>query len=157
MLKKRTVVISVVLAVCLVGQVLLRSDLCKAGDDTTKTDKSVSESESSTWSADGWDLDKGSSGTGGKLMRQFAVAIGFVALLGFCAWYVSKKFGPKLGITRGKDISIVETIHLGSHRSLHLLEVGGRIKLLIGSTNENISILADVTEAMSSRLNEEVM
>jgi len=157
MLKKRTVVISVVLAVCLVGQVLLRSDLCKAGDDTTKTDKSVSESEASTWSADGWDLDKGSSGTGGKLMRQFAVAIGFVALLGFCAWYVSKKFGPKLGITRGKDISIVETIHLGSHRSLHLLEVGGRIKLLIGSTNENISILADVTEAMSSRLNEEVM
>jgi len=157
MLKKRTVLISLVLAVCLVGQFFLRSNLCRAGEDTTRTDKSKSEGELSTWSLDDLDLDKGTSQAQSNLMRQFALAIGFVALLGGGAWYVSKKFGPKLAITRGKELSIVETIHLGSHRALHLLDVGGRQKLLIGSTNENINILADVTEAVSSRLNEEVM
>ena len=157
MFKKRTVVISVVLVLCVVGQVLLRPRLCRAGEDTARTDKSKSEGELSTWSLDDLDLDKGTSQTQSKLMRRFALAIGFVVVLGGCAWYVSKKFGPKLAITRGKEISIVETIHLGSHRTLHLLEVGGKQKLLIASTNENINILADVTEAVSSQLNREVM
>ena len=103
------------------------------------------------------DFDKGPNQVQGKLTRQFALAIGFVVLLGVCAWYVSKKLGTKLGITRGKDISIIETVHLGPRKTLHLLEVGGRQKLLIGSTNENISILADVTEAVSSPLEQEVM
>jgi len=157
MFKKRTVLISVVLVLCFVGQLFLRPRLCLAGEDTARTDKSKSEGELSTWPLDDLDLDKGTSQAQSKLMRQFALAIGFVALLGGCAWYVSKKFGPKLAMTRGKEISIIETIHLGSHKTLHLLEVGGGQKLLIGSTNENINILADVTGAVSSRLNEEVV
>lgn len=159
MLKKRTVVISVLLAVCLVGQLFLRSNLCRAGEDTTRTDKSSSEGkgELSTWSLDDLDLDKGTSRAQSNLMRQFALAIGFVVLLGCGAWYVSKKFGPKLAITRGKEVRITETIHLGTHRALHMVEVGGRHKFLIGSTNTNINILADVSEEVSSRLTEEVI
>lgn len=159
MFKKRTVLISVVLVLCVVGQVLLRPRLCRAGEDTARTDKSMSEGkgELSTWSLDDLDLDKGPNQAQDKLTYKFALAIVFVVLLGGCAWYVSKKLGPKLGMTRGKDISIIETVHLGSRKTLHLLEVGGRQKLLIGSTNENISILADVTEAVSSPLEQEVM
>lgn len=156
MFKKRTVIISVVLVLCFVGQLFLRPRLCRADEDAARTDKSKSEGELSTWLLDDLDLDKGKNQTQSKLMRQFALAIGFVALLGGCAWYVSKKFGSKLAMTKGKEISIVETIHLGSHRALHLLEVGGRQKLLIASTNENINILADVTEAVSSQLNRKV-
>ena len=159
MFKKRIVLISVVLVLCVVGQVLLRPRLCRAGENTTRTDKPRSEGkgELSTWSLDDLDFDKGPNQVQGKLTRQFALAIGFVVLLGGCAWYVSKKFGAKLGPARGKDIRIIETVHLGSRKTLHLLEVGGRQKLLIGSTNENISILADVTEAVSRPLEQEVM
>jgi flagellar biogenesis protein FliO len=157
MLKKRTVVISVVLVACVVGQVFLRSRLCRAGEDTTTRDNSRSEGQSSAWSLDDSDFDEGSSQAQNTLVRQFALAMGFVVVLGGCAWYLSKKLGAKLAITRGKDISVIETIHLGPHKMLHLLEVGGKQKLLIGSTNENISILADVTGAVSSRLNEEVL
>jgi flagellar biogenesis protein FliO len=159
MFKKRIVLISVVLVLCVVGQVLLRPRLCRADEDTATTDKSkaTSKGELSTWSLDDLDFDKGPNQSQGKLRYQFALAIGFVVLLGGCAWYVSKKLGRKLGIARGKDISIIETVHLGSRKTLHLLEVGGRQTLLIGSTNENISILADVTEAVSSPLEQEVL
>jgi flagellar biogenesis protein FliO len=157
MFKKRLFLISVVLVICFVGQALLRPGLCRAGEDTIKAEKPESDVESPTWSLDDLDFDKGPNQTQGKLTRQFALAIGFVALLGVCAWYVSKKLGTKLGIARGKDISIIETVHLGSRKTLHLLEVGGRMKLLIGSTNENISLLADVTKAVLSPSEQEVM
>ena len=113
--------------------------------------------ELAAWSVDEFGLEAGKNETRSKLMRQFALAIGFVIILGGCAFYFSKKFAGKLAITRGKDISVIETIHLGSHKTLHLLEVGGRQKLLIGSTSENINILADVTEAVSGELNQEIV
>jgi flagellar biogenesis protein FliO len=43
----------------------------------------------------------------------------------------------------GKEIHIVETVHLGPRKAVHLLEIGGR-RYLIGSTNEKINTLADL-------------
>jgi flagellar biosynthetic protein FliO len=161
MLKKRIIVISVVLVACVVGQVFLRPGMCRAGEGpATKAESDQSDQPQEqlrTWSLDGMGLDKDKYETQDKLMRQFVLAICLVVLLGGCAWYVTKKFGTRLAMTRGKDISVVETVHLGPHKTLHLVEVGGRQKLLIGSTNENISMLADVTKAMSGELNEEVI
>ena len=44
---------------------------------------------------------------------------------------------------QGKKIQIIETFHLGSRKTLHLLEVSGQ-QILIGSTPDGITKLADI-------------
>jgi len=72
------------------------------------------------------------------------LAVVLVIVLGAAAVYVSRKLLPRLANRPGKEIRIVETAHLGPRRAVHLIEVGGR-RFLIGSTNENIRKLAEVT------------
>ncbi len=72
------------------------------------------------------------------------LAVVFVIVLGVAAIYVSKKLLPKLAARPGREIRIIETVHLGPRKAVHLIEVGKR-RFLIGSTNENIRKLAEVT------------
>ncbi len=76
-----------------------------------------------------------------------------VVVLGAAAIYISKKYLPKITNLAGKDIRIVETIHLGPRKMLHVIKAGNR-KLLIGSTNENITLLADLTNELADAPNE---
>ncbi|NIR11629.1 MAG: hypothetical protein GTN82_39950, partial [Candidatus Aminicenantes bacterium] len=71
-----------------------------------------------------------------------------VAVLGVAAVYASKKLLPKITNLPGKEIHIAETVHLGPRKTVHLLRIGKQW-LLIGSTNENITKLADVTDALT--------
>lgn len=71
-----------------------------------------------------------------------------VAVLGVAAIYASKKLLPKIANLPGKEIHITETVHLGPRKTVHLLRIGSQW-LLIGSTNENITKLADVTDALT--------
>jgi flagellar biogenesis protein FliO len=59
--------------------------------------------------------------------------------------YVSKRLLPKVASVPGKEIHIRETAYLGPRKALHLVEIGNH-KLLIGSTNDSITSLADVTD-----------
>lgn len=68
----------------------------------------------------------------------------FVAVLGAAAFYVSKKLLPKITNLPGKEVRVVETVYLGPRKAVHVLEVGSR-RFLVGSTNENITKLADIT------------
>ena len=43
-----------------------------------------------------------------------------------------------------KQIEVIETVHLSQHRSLYLVNVGGK-SLLLGGTDQSISTLADIT------------
>lgn len=72
------------------------------------------------------------------------LAVVFVIVLGAAAIYVSKKLLPKIANRPSKEIRIVETVHLGPRKAVHLIEVGKR-RFLIGSTNESIRELAEVT------------
>jgi flagellar biosynthetic protein FliO len=76
-------------------------------------------------------------------------AIFFVIILGVVAFYVSKKLLPRITNLPGKEVRVVETVYLGPRKAVHVLEVGSR-RYLIGSTNENISKLADITEITST-------
>jgi len=71
-----------------------------------------------------------------------------IIVLGGIAIYLSKKFMPKIRPTSGHDISIRETIHLGPQKTIQLIEVGDKT-YMIGSTSDNITMLADVTEPLS--------
>ena len=79
-----------------------------------------------------------------ELFFKFMLSVLFLIALGVAAIYVSKRFLPKITNLSGKEIRIAETVHLGPRKAVHLLEIGNR-RFLIGSTNENITRLADLT------------
>jgi len=79
-----------------------------------------------------------------ELFFKTMLAVLLVIVLGAAAIYTSKKLLPRITNLPGKRIHILETVHLGPRKTVHLIEVGGQ-QLLIGSTNENITTLADLT------------
>ena len=97
-----------------------------------------------------FDLDKGSdenTGTG-ELFSRMILMVLLVVFLGAAAIYISKKLVPRFTQLSGKKVRVIETVHLGPRKALHLLQIGDR-QLLIGSTNENITRLADVTDELA--------
>jgi flagellar biosynthetic protein FliO len=90
--------------------------------------------------------------------REFSVrailAVLFVLALFVAAIYVSKKLLPKITNLPGKEIRIIETIHLGPRKAVHLLQIENR-RFLIGSTNENITKLADLSGNLMDLSSEE--
>lgn len=80
---------------------------------------------------------------GGEFSFRAIVAVLFVLALFIAAIYVSKKFLPKITSLPGREIRIVETVHLGPRKAVHVIEIGNR-RFLIGSTNENVTKLADL-------------
>jgi flagellar biogenesis protein FliO len=86
---------------------------------------------------------------GREFFYKMLLSILVVACLGAGVVYVSKKLLPKISNLPGKQIRIIETHHLGTRKSIHLIAAGSR-RLLIGSTSETITMLADVTDSGQS-------
>lgn len=82
--------------------------------------------------------------SGAVFSVRAVLAVLFVLALFIVAIYVSKKLLPKIANLPGKEIRIVETVHLGPRKAVHLLEIDNR-RFLIGSTNENVTKLADLS------------
>ena len=85
---------------------------------------------------------------GRELFFKMMFSVLLVVVLGAAAIYVLKKFGPGIRSLPGKKVRLIETVHLGHHKTLHLLKIGNR-QLLIAGTSESITKLADVTDALS--------
>ena len=83
----------------------------------------------------------------GELSYKMLISVLLVVVLGAAAIYVSKKLLPRITNLPGKEIRLVETVHLGPRKAVHLLKIGNQ-KLLIGSTSERITKLADVTDGL---------
>ena len=152
MLKKKILTIFVALLICMVAERLLSASKASAQmQDEAKPTHQGLEKETTGWPGYKSNMNQAKDNVQYKLIRRFAHAIFFVIVLGTGAYYFSRKLVPKLTATRGKNISILETVHLGQNKTLSLLEVGKGRKLLIGSTNTAINFLADITEAVSGR------
>jgi flagellar biosynthetic protein FliO len=82
-----------------------------------------------------------------ELFFKTMLSVLLVVALGAVAIYVSKKFLPRISNLSGKEIRVIETVHLGPRKFVHLLQVGNQ-RLLIGSTNESVTKLADVTDVL---------
>ena len=127
----------------------------QSGTNTTEQDTSISDSSQlddslaskydylSTMDSDSSFLPDSNSS---ELFYRTMLAVIIVLVLGISAIYVTKKLLPKIVNTSGKEIQIVETVHLGPRKSIHLIEIGNQ-RFLIGSTNENINKLADLTKS----------
>jgi flagellar biogenesis protein FliO len=92
--------------------------------------------------------------SGQELVVKMTLSVLIVVVLGVAAVYVSKRFLSKIPRLSERDIKIAESISLGPNKTVHLLEVGRR-KILVGSTNENITMLGDVTDAMADLSSQE--
>lgn len=85
----------------------------------------------------------GSGMDNNALFLRMMLSVGIVMALGIAALYVSKKVLPRVTHTAGREIRVIETTCLGPRKALHLVEVGNQ-RLLIGSTQESITMLTPV-------------
>jgi flagellar biogenesis protein FliO len=65
-------------------------------------------------------------------------------VLGAAAIFVVKRLLPRLGISQGRQVRVLETVYLGPRKSLYVVQVGDRT-LLVSGTRERLGLLADVT------------
>jgi flagellar biogenesis protein FliO len=158
MFKKKFLILCAVLVICMTaGRLLSSPDATGQSPNVGGSVQKDQSNESIEWSDYDSDSNQATENAQYKLLKQFAVAVFFVIVLGIGAYYFSRKLVPRFTAIRGKDISVVETIHLGQNRTLHMIEVGGNKKLLIGSTNTAINLIADITETVSGKSESQTM
>ena len=74
---------------------------------------------------------------------QMVAAVIVILVVGGVSLLVIKKFVPRLAVSTGKTISVVESIYLGPRLTVHLVDVAGQ-RFLLSSTRDRISMLAEV-------------
>ena len=81
------------------------------------------------------------------LWRMLAYVLVILAL-GALGMVVVKRWLPRMGVapSRGREVTVIETTHLASRRTVHLVQVGNR-RFLLGSTDQSVAMLAEVTSA----------
>ena len=97
-------------------------------------------------------LANGGDGLGSSsLLANSLAAVVVILVLGGAALVVLKRLLPKLGVTQGRRIRVVETVYLGARKTLHVVQVGDRTLLLSG-TRERLALVADVTGSVDVSL-----
>jgi len=87
----------------------------------------------------------------GKMFFKMLFSVMLVIVLGGAAVYVSKRFLPKLTSTAGKNIVVIETVHLDRRNSVHMLKIGGK-KLLLGSNSDRLTLLWEIPDDFQETL-----
>ena len=142
--KKKIVVFLMVIALCS-GMVLVYSAQSDA-DESTKP--LLGKSGSLYGNQSDFTIGSDDNLDAGGLFFKMILMVLLVVVFGVAVIYLSKKLLPRFTRLPGKRIQVCETIHLGPRKAIHLIKIGKQT-LLIGSTNENITKLADVTDQLS--------
>lgn len=143
MLKKRLLTIGGLLAVCIVGQVLLRPCL----GETAETEPAATVIEPAANPPQPANaLHNDADGLQSTLIRQFFLMIGGVAVIGAGAWFVCRKFGGGLAGGQGV-IRVSDTVRMGPRKAVHLIRVGKRT-FLVGSGQDSFCLLAEVSDSV---------
>jgi flagellar biosynthetic protein FliO len=154
---KKKIVIILIIAALGNGALIVRTVHSDAKD--TASEKAASESDQSGLGVETehgglFEKDSGFAGESdylpnqGEFFLRALLAVVFVVILGVAAIYVSKKLLPQIAKVPGKQIRIIETVHLGPRKAVHLIDIGHR-RFLIGSTNENVTKLADLNDSFA--------
>jgi flagellar biogenesis protein FliO len=86
-----------------------------------------------------------------ETLRTLMISIVVLIVIGTAAIYAAKKWLPKIGLAKGKNIAVMESVQLAPNRAVHLIQVGSQ-RFLVGSSNESVRMLADVTLALTDDL-----
>jgi flagellar biogenesis protein FliO len=138
MLKKRLILLGILLAASVAGQILLRPCL---GESKAAVNPSPTTDTLKTWTSS---ADKSVDSLGGKLTTKFFLMLGFIAAAGFAVWWFIKKMNtPWLGSKNGQ-LELIETMHLGPRKAVHVIRAGQK-QVLLASGNDGIRFLCDLT------------
>lgn len=147
MLKKRLLLLGFLLAASILGQIVLGPCLGQS--------KAAANPNSITNPLPAWtpDTNKSVDNLGGKLASRFILMIVFIAVAGIAVWWFLKKMNtPWLG-SKGGQLELLETIHLGSRKAVHVIRAGTK-QVLIGSSNDGVRFLCDLTGKLESPADE---
>jgi flagellar biogenesis protein FliO len=75
-------------------------------------------------------------------------AVIVILVLGGLAMVVVRKLLPRIAPRSGKQMAVLETVYLGPRKALHLVRVGQQ-KFLLAGSREGLTVLAEVTDAMT--------
>lgn len=80
----------------------------------------------------------------GKIGTVIIVLIIFILIL-YLAYFVTKKVGRRLSVRAvgNKNIKILETISIGQHNAVMIIETAGKT-LLVGVTQNQISLISEL-------------
>jgi hypothetical protein len=138
--KKRIKTILIVLAV-LVGIMLLAS----AGKKDAQSPNCGS--IAAVQQQAGNQLTPGNYDSGGIYFRML-FAIFIVAGMGAAVYWLAKRLRCNVAGGKKGRIEILETAYLAARKTLHIVRVG-RKTFLIGSTNDSISSIADISDSFA--------
>ncbi|UCG07292.1 MAG: flagellar biosynthetic protein FliO [Desulfobacterales bacterium] len=139
--KKKIVVFLASIAFC--GTILV---VCRAQSAPSETAKSSFKGQNPIFAADPNRLTAAPEKLETReLFLKMMVSVLIVVGLGIAAIYASKRLLPKITSAPGREIHVIETVHLGQRKSLHLLKIANH-RILIASTNETITKLADLDD-----------
>ena len=145
---KRKSVLILAIAILSIGVLILCSGQLATGQKNPEpADKNSETKTGSLFANDPNFAGRSDSNLSSKEMFfKLMLSVLLVGGLGAAAIYISKKLLPRITNLPGKKIHIIETVHLGPRKAIHLVEIGNQW-ILVGSTNENITKLADATDA----------
>jgi flagellar biogenesis protein FliO len=83
-----------------------------------------------------------------EALRKLLISIVVLVVIGTAVIYASRKWLPKIRVSGSKHISVLENVQLAPNRAVHLVQVGTQ-RFLLGSSNESVRMLADVTLALT--------
>lgn len=69
--------------------------------------------------------------------------LGLVLVLIYACLYVIRRLKSSTNSLSRRQLAILETLHLSPHQKLHLVQAGSTV-LLIGATDDNLSVLSEV-------------
>ena len=87
--------------------------------------------------------ERGAERGGATLMWTMLASVVVILVLGAAALVVTKKFLPSLRARSGRDLAVLETVHLAPRVTVHLVQAGGK-QFMLGTTREHVTMLAEV-------------
>jgi len=141
MLKKRLILLGILLAASIAGQLLLRPCL---GESKTTVNPAPTTDTLKTWTPN---TDRSVDSLGGKLTTRFLLMLSFIAVAGFAVWWLLKKMNNPWLASKNGQLELIETMHLGPRKAVHVIRAGQK-QVLLASGNDGIRFLCDLTETI---------
>lgn len=141
MLKKRLILLGILLTASIAGQLLLRPCL---GESKTTVSPAPTTDTLKTWTPN---TDRSVDSLGGKLTTRFLLMLSFIAIAGFAVWWLLKKMNNPWLASKNGQLELIETMHLGPRKAVHIVRAGKK-QVLLASGNDGIRFLCDLAETI---------
>ena len=146
--KRKSVLILSIASLCIIGLILCNGQMSKQKNSEFENQNSKQTATLLFANDPNFAGRSDSNFSSKEMFFKLMISVLLVGGLGAAAIYTSKKLLPRISNLPGKKIHIIETVHLGPRKAIHLVEIGKQ-RILVGSTNENITKLADVTDSFA--------